>query len=372
MTFMTRQLAICLAALLPGLAVHAQDETLPAEEEEAPDTSQEVEVSEDNYRRFMELKDARIERDAFPVNAYTPQAQLLKMGELPEESQKHLRNQLRQIIIENDGWSPEDANSLYPYTPSAAADSDQELRRQEQAAWGELVENYHQREAMIYANADRSQAATAAGMPGAMQEPGAEDGTSGGTGGESDQPGEEDGEEQNGDEAQDAAKMASGPSGGGAPGSPGSEPAGAEGVTQSALQYLQEKGIAQAGSNGGAQGGGKEVAPGGGEQSAAQAAAQQASAEGAQPAAEQQAAEQQAAAGQESAEQQATAEQQAAESQAVAQNQDDSDQDESEASQESERQAINVDYTSPGYIAIRDLEKIGEEDAENPEEDESP
>ena len=87
-----------------------QDEpALPASaeaEEKAQDApaSQEVEINEDNYRQFMELKDGLQQRTVLPENSYQSQAGLQKLDKLPEESQKHLRNQLREIIMQRGPW----------------------------------------------------------------------------------------------------------------------------------------------------------------------------------------------------------------------------------------------------------------------------
>ena len=127
---------------------------------------QEVEINEDNYRQFMELKDPLQQRNAIPETAYKSQAQMQKLDKLPEESQKHLRNQLREIIVQGDPWKPGDEDTQYPFTPSEAAEKNPSLNKLETEAWGELVDSYHQREAQIYGNASRSAAAAAPGSPG--------------------------------------------------------------------------------------------------------------------------------------------------------------------------------------------------------------
>ena len=139
----------------PGADV---EETTP-DSEEVP-AGQEVEINEDNYRQFMELKDARQQRDMLPENSYQSQAGAQKIDKLPEESQKHLRNELREIIIQGDEWQPGDEETDYPYVPSKTASTNQALQKQEADAWGELVDNYHKREAEIYGNASRSKAAS--------------------------------------------------------------------------------------------------------------------------------------------------------------------------------------------------------------------
>ena len=120
---------------------------------------QEVEINEDNYRQFMELKDAMRQRDIIPENIFKPGSGLQKLDKLPEESQKHLRNQLREIIVQGDPWQPGNEETEYPYTPSVAASTDPALEKQELEAWGELVDSYHDRESQIYENSSGSQAA---------------------------------------------------------------------------------------------------------------------------------------------------------------------------------------------------------------------
>jgi len=146
---------LAISMFLYASAGFAQDE-----ESEAVPAGQEVEVNEDNYRQFMELKDARQQRNMLPENSYQSQAGAQKIDKLPEESQKHLRNELREIIIQGDQWQPGDENTDYPYVPSNAASTNRALQKKEVDAWSELVDNYHKREAEIYGNASRSKAAS--------------------------------------------------------------------------------------------------------------------------------------------------------------------------------------------------------------------
>jgi hypothetical protein len=67
---------------------------------------QEVEINEDNYRQFMELRDPLEQRSGIPEDAFKPGTGLQKLDKLPEESQKHLRNQLREVIVQSDQWKP--------------------------------------------------------------------------------------------------------------------------------------------------------------------------------------------------------------------------------------------------------------------------
>lgn len=160
---MIQKILITVLLFGPGLLlaplVFAQAET-PTEEQDTEETrtgSLETEYSDDNYRRFMELKDQPGPTSTLPTNAY--QSGTEKLDELPEASQKHLRNQLREIILESDAWAPGDENSEYPFIASEAGEKSPALKQKEAEAWGELVGKYHEREAQIYANAERSDAA---------------------------------------------------------------------------------------------------------------------------------------------------------------------------------------------------------------------
>jgi len=196
---------ISVALLLYAPLGFSQDEEAVSSTEspvEAVNTpaDQEVEINEDNYRQFMELKDERRQRNMMPETAFKPKSGVQKLDKLPEASQKHLREQLREIIVQGDPWKPGDENSEYPYTPSEAAESSQSLQKQEAEAWGELVGSYHQREAQIYGNAARSQAAAAAAGGGSGEESGGGDGSSGGSteqGSEGQQAGQENNSKQN-------------------------------------------------------------------------------------------------------------------------------------------------------------------------------
>ena len=208
----------------------------PAAAEEAETSAdQEVEINEDNYRQFMELKDAMQQRTVLPENAYKSQAGLQKLDKLPETSQKHLRNQLREVIVEGEQWKPGDEDREYPFVPSAAAATDPGLRKQETEAWGELVDGYHAREADIHANASRTRAAAAAGSfeTGDMgHKEGSKAGEESRQGGG--QTGESPGQQQAGQNSQQ---------GGYSPGTPdGSSDSGSEGTSQNALEFLQQRG----------------------------------------------------------------------------------------------------------------------------------
>jgi hypothetical protein len=140
----------------------AQDE--PAESGDEVSASQETDVSEDNYRRFMELREASRRQQDQPYAALAPPRGLEKLDQLPEASQKHLRNELRSIIVEGDRWTPAEHDKAYPFVASPGAEADPELRSQEAEAWAELVANYHAREAEIYSAQGQSRGGS--GQPG--------------------------------------------------------------------------------------------------------------------------------------------------------------------------------------------------------------
>ena len=206
--------------------------------------SQEVEYNEDNYRRFMELKNENLQKSSMLTNAFQPGTQ--KLDELPETSQKHLRNQLREIILEEGEWAPGDENKEYPYVPSEAAQSNPGLAQQEAEAWGELVGKYQQREAQIYANSSRSKSASGAedGAPGASR---AQANAGESAGSNSSNPGEAgdgDGQKQSGQQQQSASKArertySSSSASSSSPDDP--DAVNTSGVSQSALEYLMSK-----------------------------------------------------------------------------------------------------------------------------------
>lgn len=142
---------VFLALLLGvfGLAAYAQD-SAPVEDDD--DSSERVEQREDSYRRQMELEDARARDRTYVDSTYGGQApaELEKIDKLPEESRDNIRDQLVDVIMENGEWEPKDALEDYPYQPTATAQSDPELKQQEQEAWDEQVEKYHEREAAAF------------------------------------------------------------------------------------------------------------------------------------------------------------------------------------------------------------------------------
>ncbi len=208
-----------------------QDTAEPATEEPEIRAGQEVEINEDNYRQFMELKDPNLQREIIPENAFKPGSGLQKLDNLPEESQKHLRNQLREIIVQGDPWQPGDEETEYPYTPSEAAGNNPALEKEEMEAWGELVDSYHDRESQIYENSSGSQAARGSeqgssnsqqngqGSPGGGQEGEGSEGQQGGQEGQPNQSETEGTYSVNGSGNPDAKSTA--------------------GVSQNAMEFLQ-------------------------------------------------------------------------------------------------------------------------------------
>jgi hypothetical protein len=272
----------CFAlATVPAISL-SQDSETSATDPESDDPSRETDISEDNYRRFMELDDRRLERPAFPVSAVQPTSGLQKMGQLPESSQKHLRNQLRGIILSRGAWTPAERDATYPFVPSAEARGDAQLLRQEAEAWNELVNEYHDREAAILAGATGQPTGEGDGTPSdprsgeqaAGQAPGsrAQQQASSGTGTESN-PGTNGAQDEDGKAGQQGRDGAQGESGsdGGPDGKSGAESStspprqerpeapewvsddtaatptdpGNDGVEQSASDYLQARGLAR-------------------------------------------------------------------------------------------------------------------------------
>jgi hypothetical protein len=136
-------LAVWLGLLCLGAA---------AQENPAPDdaSSREVEKSDEDFRRRMELEDARQRNLGYTLPPETYAQQQEKIDKLPEESRDHIRDQLIEVIVENGEWEPSDALRDYPYEPTAAALADPELLQRENEAWNEQIEKYHRREAAAF------------------------------------------------------------------------------------------------------------------------------------------------------------------------------------------------------------------------------
>ncbi|HKX56905.1 MAG TPA: hypothetical protein VJN01_12420, partial [Xanthomonadales bacterium] len=163
-----RRVLLILVMVIP-VAGWGQSADIASEEKEpvaSDDSSRHVEESEEAYRRRMETAESHDQADVIrPRSSGTAKAPE-GIDALPADSRKHLRDELRNVIIEQGEWQPGDAGKVYPYSPSAAAEQDPELRQQEEKAWGELIAEYHKREAAALA---------AGGGRGNGQDPGEED-----------------------------------------------------------------------------------------------------------------------------------------------------------------------------------------------------
>jgi hypothetical protein len=216
-----------LLAVSAGTAVFAQDPKITGDQD---GSSQQVEESDEAYRRRMELQDARYRDPSYtdPVGSWAPKQE--KIDKLPPESRDNIRDQLVDVIMANPDWKPGDALEEYPYEPTATAQADTDLLEREQAAWDEQIEKYHAREAEAFG-----------AYRGAVSGPGNPSGQEGGDGGQAGQQGnaagQQGGGEQGGQQGEDAqAESTAGtyqPQNGGE----GEEP-GKKGVSQSALDFL--------------------------------------------------------------------------------------------------------------------------------------
>ena len=144
-------IALCVAgfSVLTIPASFAQDPE-QTEGEDAAGRSAEVEESDEEYRRRMELEDARQRNLGYTLPPESYVAQQDKLDKLPEASRDNIRDQLVDIIVENGEWEPSDALKDFPYEPTAAALEDPDLLAQEQAAWDEQIDKYHKREAAAF------------------------------------------------------------------------------------------------------------------------------------------------------------------------------------------------------------------------------
>lgn len=247
-----------LGALLLALPALAQDQDSEAD---PADPSIETDISEDNYRRYMELKDPRLERPAFPSTVFKPPSSLEKMAQLPESSQKHLRNELRGIILQSGPWTPAELEREYRFTPSAAAQRDGQLLRAEAEAWAELVGEYHEREAASLAGNPGGSAPANAQNPatdGAPENSMASNQGSGNPGQDQQSGGDQQGqgEEGAGGDARNANDSSDGSNRRTASEETWQDPAdgpaagmSTEGVAQSASDLLRERGLAREDSN---------------------------------------------------------------------------------------------------------------------------
>jgi len=219
--FLATTLSLCFIS-----AVQAQDSSPQAGDDD--ESTQRVEESEEAYRRRMELEGAR-DHDTFSNTSYASQTKQQKIDKLPEESQKNIRDQITDIIIENGEWKPGDVLEEYPYEPTEAAGKDPVLLGQEEEAWAEQVDKYHEREAAAFG-------ATRPAMPGSDTQ---QAGT--GSSGDGQQQGEQ-GSGQNGS-GQDGSQGGSGSAGSyepyQAPNRQDDDEISTAGVSESALDFLR-------------------------------------------------------------------------------------------------------------------------------------
>jgi len=235
---MNRQmtLVLLLMGFLAGFSVPswAQEKTSTSKDE----SSERTEESEEAYRRRMELEGAR-DSATYSDTSYSSQVEQEKIDKLPPESQKNIRDQITDIIIENGQWEPSDVLEDYPYEPTEAAQRDPALMEQEEEAWAEQVDKYHEREAAAFG-------AIRPPMPGDPGKPGGQ-----GAEGEGQQAGGPPGGGQPGQEGQ-TQQAEKNSAGGFDPSLPAPEDeASTAGVSESALDFLRGKrGQAPVASNG--------------------------------------------------------------------------------------------------------------------------
>ena len=227
---------LCFASMLAWVSMPSgfAQESEPPEDEDG--SSEQVEQRDDAFRRQMELEDARARDRTYVDSTYGGQkTELEKIDKLPEESRDNIRDQLVDVIMENGDWEPKDALEEYPYAPSVAAQSDPELKEQEQEAWDEQIEKYHEREAAAFG-------AYRGPVPG----PGNPTGQEGGEQGDGSQQGQQGGEQGSGQGGQDGS--GEGESGAGTEGTyepyqssskSSEDEVSTAGVSESALDFLR-------------------------------------------------------------------------------------------------------------------------------------
>ena len=183
---------LLLTGFLAGFSAPSlAQETTPGSGDES---SERTEESEEAYRRRMELEGAR-DSATYSDTSYSSQVEQEKIDKLPPESQKNIRDQITDIIIENGQWEPSDVLEDYPYQPTEAAKKDPALKEQEVEAWAEQVDKYHEREAAAF-GAVRPPMPGDPGKPGGQGSEGADQQAGGPPGGA--QPGQEGQQQQAG------------------------------------------------------------------------------------------------------------------------------------------------------------------------------
>lgn len=140
-------LALWLGGPTLPSSVAAQDQAPDAAQQEASD---DVERQDEAFRRRMELEDARARDRTFADTTYEKQVTQEKIDKLPQESRENIRRQLVDVIVDNGEWEPKDVLAEYPYQHTEAAEGDPNLMKQEQEAWEEQIQKYHEREAEAF------------------------------------------------------------------------------------------------------------------------------------------------------------------------------------------------------------------------------
>jgi len=328
------QTLLVLSLILSITPVALAQQAEPAEDDEG--SSKQVEQRDDAFRRQMELEDARSKDRTYVDTTYTEKIDQEKIDKLPEESRDNIRDQLVDVIVENGEWEPKDALEEYPYVPTAAAQGDSELEQQEQEAWEEQIEKYHEREAAAFGShrGPVPGPGNPNGQQGGQKGDGGEQGQQGGQ-----QGGGQDGSGENGEDSRGTYQP-------GKSGSSGSEDEiSTEGVSESALDFLTG-------------GQGRQQPTPQGSQEQAQASEQAQAQEQAQASEQAQAQEQAQASEQAQAQEQAQAESR--------------EQSESESEQQESTPEI-IELDTRGIIAIQDLNKLeGTVVPAEPEEPEDP
>jgi hypothetical protein len=338
---------LLLVGLPPLWAQDAQDD--------ADTDSTETEESDEAYRRRMELEDARQRDLGYTLPAPTYAQKQEKLDKLPEESRDNIRDQLVDIIVEDGEWEPSDALKEYPYEPTAAAQANPELMQQEQEAWDEQIEKYHKREAAAFGTylGPVPGPGNPTGEEGEGQEGGDPGGSEQGGGRQAGGPGAQEGGQEGEQGAADSASSAGTYEPYQSTRSAAADEVSTAGVQQSALDFLKGLQGQAPGSSSGAPtnaGAAAQANPQPGAKSTGQIAEPQASADSAPQSEDAQAAE----STEPSAEAQASAD-------SAQQNTDSAD--EAEQQKPSDR-PVDIDLTTPGIIAIEDLDKLqGTEDS---------
>jgi hypothetical protein len=327
------QFVVILLLLSGGSGVFAQDSGQTGDEDES---SRQTEQTDESYRQQMELEDARDRDRTYIDNTHTQKGELEKIDKLPEESRDNIRDQLVDIIMENGEWEPKDALGEYPYTPTAAAEGDPKLKQQEQEAWEEQIEKYHEREAAAFGT-----------HRGPVPGPGNPTGQEGGQQGQDSQQGQQGGQQGSGQGGQSGGEGSSGAGSAGtyepyqSSSSSSEDEVSTAGVSESALDFLRG-------------GKGRQQPPPQGTD--AQQQAQQLQTQ-TQAQAEAQAQSESRLQEEQLAQQQASASEQAAPETAEA------------AQDEQQEQAEPTEVDNRGIIAIRDLDKLEGANGSGEEED---